>query len=165
MTAQEVGIASAFWVLAVIIVGSALAVVFLQDLFRAALALVVTFLAVAGLYVLLQADFLAAVQVLIYAGAIAILLIFAVMLSPDVQRGGLFNRYAAPLLLVSASLLVALILAVVFTEWAISTEAPPESTTAGLADALFTKFVLPLEVAAVLLLAAILGAITLGREE
>ena len=76
-----------FWVLAVATVGGALLVVHLRDVFRAALALGVTFLGIAGLFALLSAEFLAVVQVLIYAGAIAVLIIFAVMLTRDVAHG------------------------------------------------------------------------------
>jgi len=76
----------AFWIIAVLLVGSALAVVLLQNVFRAALLLIMCFFAVAALYITLHADFLAAVQVLVYAGAIGVLIIFAIMLTPDVQQ-------------------------------------------------------------------------------
>lgn len=81
-----------FWLLSVLTIGAALGVVLVKDLFRAALLLVLVFISVAGLFVLLSAEFLAVVQVLIYAGAIAVLIIFAVMLTRDVQRGNLPNR-------------------------------------------------------------------------
>ncbi len=66
------GLEIAFWVLAVVSVGAALAVVLIRDIFRAALSLVLCFLAVAGIYITLSADFLAAAQVLVYVGAISI---------------------------------------------------------------------------------------------
>jgi NADH-quinone oxidoreductase subunit J len=164
MSTQDVGVASAFWALAIVGVGSALAVVLLRDLFRAAIFLVMAFLSVAGLYVLLEADFLAAAQVLIYAGAIAILLIFAIMMTREVQTGGLFHKYSVPVLFLAVLFLATLILVVVNTDWTVATQAPPESTTEAIGDALFSRFVLPFEIAAALLLAAIIGAITLGRE-
>ena len=77
-------------------VGSALGVVLIRDLFRAALLLVAVFVAVGGYFVLLSAEFLAVVQVLIYAGAISVLIIFAVMLTRDVQRGNPPNRLQIP---------------------------------------------------------------------
>jgi NADH-quinone oxidoreductase subunit J len=64
-----------FWIIAVIAVAAALAVVLLRDVFRAALALILLFLAIAGIYVLLSADFLAVAQILVYVGAISILLL------------------------------------------------------------------------------------------
>ena len=76
-----------FWFLAIAAIGAALGVVLVRDLFRAALLLIVVFIAVAGFFVLLNAEFLAVVQVLIYAGAISILIIFAVMLTPGRSAG------------------------------------------------------------------------------
>ena len=106
-----------FWVLAVASVGAALGVVLLKDIFRAALLLVVVFLAVAGLFVMMNAEFLAVVQVLIYAGAIAILIIFAITLTRDVQRGNLPNRLQPAAVLFPALLLVALVFVAVDTNW------------------------------------------------
>ena len=106
-----------FWVLTVMAVGAALGVVLVQDLFRAALLLVVVFMAVAGFFVLLSAEFLAVVQVLIYVGAIAILIIFAVMLTRDVQRGNLPNRLQIPAAVFAALLLAALVTVAIDTKW------------------------------------------------
>lgn len=106
-----------FWLLSLVVIGAALGVVLIRDLFRAALLLVVVFVAVAGLFVLLSAEFLAVVQVLIYAGAISVLIIFAVMLTRDVQRGNLPNRLQLPAVLFSALLLAAMITAAVDTRW------------------------------------------------
>src|SRR5579871_6266471 len=75
--------AVAFWVLAAALVGSALAVVFLRNIVHAALFLVVVFGAAAGIYVLLNAEFIAIVQILIYAGAVAVLVLFAIMLTQN----------------------------------------------------------------------------------
>ena len=98
-----------FWLLTVMAVGGALGVVLVPDLFRAALLLIVVFMAVAGFFILLSAEFLAVVQVLIYVGAIAILIIFAVMLTRDVQRGNLPNRLQIPAAVFAALLLSALV--------------------------------------------------------
>ena len=98
-------------------IGAALGVVLVKDLFRAALLLVLVFISVAGFFVLLSAEFLAVVQVLIYAGAIAILIIFAVMLTRDVQRGNLPNRLQIPAATIAALLLVALVVVAVQTDW------------------------------------------------
>ncbi len=107
----------AFWALAVVAVAGALGVVMVRDLFRAALLLALVFVAVGGFFVLMNAEFLAAVQVLIYVGAIAVLFIFGVMLTRDVQRGNAPNRLQIPAGLVSALLLAAMIFTIVTTEW------------------------------------------------
>ena len=106
-----------FWFLAVVAIGAALGVVLVRDLFRAALLLVVVFIAVAGFFVMMSAEFLAVVQVLIYAGAISILIIFAIMLTRDVQRGNLPNRLQIPAVLFSALLLSALVVVAIDTRW------------------------------------------------
>ena len=182
-----------FWLLSVAAIAAALGVVLVRDLFRAALLLVGVFVAVAGFFVLLNAEFLAVVQVLIYAGAISVLIIFAVMLTRDVQRGNLPNRLQIPAALFAALLLASLVTVAVDTKWEflpvesqstveiVQTGAvvnldeetltaagvAPEDTeqveNAGLADLLIGKFVLPFEAVSVLLLAALIGALALVR--
>ncbi|MBI4298044.1 MAG: NADH-quinone oxidoreductase subunit J [Chloroflexi bacterium] len=165
----DIGLGGAvgFWALATLSVGAALGVVLLSNVFRAALALVLCFVGIAGLYVTLNADFLAAVQILIYAGAIAVLLIFAVMLTRDTQRGSLWNRYRVAALLIAGLFLGTVLAIVLGTDWGTARLLSDAPTTGGIANALFDKdagFVLPFEVASVLLLAAVLGAIALLRE-
>ena len=161
------GLEIAFWILAVIGVLAALAVVSLRNVFRAALCLVLCFLAVAGIYVTLSADFLAAVQVLIYVGAISVLIILAIMLTREFQRGSLSNKLRIPAFFVAILFLAVASFATINTLWSVSEISPVEPTTAALAVKLFGEggFVLPLEIAAVLLLAAVLGAIVLVREK
>ena len=106
-----------FWLLSVIAIGAALGVVLIKDLFRAALLLVLVFVAVAGFFVLLSAEFLAVVQVLIYAGAISILLIFAIMLTRNVERGNLANRLQIPAVVFSVMLLAVMITVALQTDW------------------------------------------------
>ena len=161
------GLAIAFWILAIVGVAAALAVVLLRNIFRAALALILCFLTIAGLYVTLSADFLAAVQVLIYVGAISILIILGIMLTREVQRGSLANKLRIPAFIVAVLFLGVLGYAVTNTTWQISGEAPVEPTTVALAAKLFGEggFILTVEITGVLLLAAILGAIVLVREK
>jgi len=90
-----------FWVLAVIGIAAALTVVLLRDVFRAALALVLCFLMVAGIYITLSADFLAAVQVLVYIGGISVLIILAIMLTRELQRGSPANKLVIPAFIVA----------------------------------------------------------------
>ena len=113
MVAQDI----AFWTLSMIAIVGALGVVLVRDLFRAALLLAVVFLAIAGFFVLLSAEFLAVVQVLIYVGAIAVLIIFAVMLTRDVRQGNLPNRLQIPAVLLPALLLAAVIVVATTTDW------------------------------------------------
>ena len=176
-----------FWFLAVAAIGGALGVVLVRDLFRSALLLVVVFISVAGFFVLMNAEFLAVVQVLIYAGAIAILIVFAIMLTRDVQRGNLPNPLQIPAVLIAALLLATLVVVATATDWnLISAEQGKQAglvqacavapTTdeaaggsscpkkAGLADLLIGDFVLPFEAVSVLLLAAVIGALALVRE-
>ena len=106
-----------FWFLGVVTILAALGVVLTRDLFRAALLLIVVFIGVAGFFVMMSAEFLAVVQVLIYAGAISILIIFAVMLTRDVQRGNLPNRLQIPAALFAALLLATLAFVATDTNW------------------------------------------------
>ncbi len=180
-----------FWLLAAVTVVGALGVVLLKDVFRAALLLVLVFIGVAGSFVLMNAEFLAVVQVLIYGGAVAILIIFAIMLTREVQQGNLPNRLQIGAVALPALLLAALVFAALDTDWNLLSDSPPDiveqaemvqtNTVAGLPDEareavgpsadrsgigelLINDFVLPFEVAAALLLAAIVGALALVRE-
>jgi len=162
-----IGLDIAFGVLAIIGIAAALAVVLLRDVFRAALSLILCFLTVAGIYVTLSADFLAAVQVLIYVGAISVLIILAIMLTREVQRGSPSGKLRIPAFVVAILFLGVVSFALINTPWQISQLPPLEPTTAALAVKLFGEggFILAVEIAAVLLLAAILGAIVLVREK
>ena len=182
-----------FWILSVMAIGAALGVVLVPNLFRAALLLIVVFVAVAGMFILLSAEFLAVVQILIYVGAIAILIIFAIMLTRDVQRGNLPNRMHIPAAVFAALLFSALVAVAVETKWdflpveqqervelvqvnAVTTltgetldeegvipEEQEEVQGSGLADLLISDYVLPFEAVSVLLLAALIGALVLVR--
>ena len=156
-----------FWLLAVLTVSAALAVVILRDVFRAALSLVLLFLTIAVIYITLYADFLAVVQILIYVGAISILIIVAVMLTRGVWHGSPPGKLRIPALVVSLLLLGTMVFTVISTKWETSGEPPLQPTTAAIGTNLFSQggFILPVEISAVLLLAAILGAIVLMREK
>ena len=161
------GLDIAFWVLAVVSVAAALTVVLLRNVFRAALSLVLCFLMVAGIYVTLSADFLAAVQVLIYVGGISVLIILAIMMTRDVQQGSPSNKLRIPAFVVAVLFFGVVGFTLINSPWPVSTAPPVQPTTVALADKLLGEggFILPLEIAAVLLLVAILGAIVLVREK
>ncbi len=161
------GLDIAFWVLAVVGIAAALTVVLLRNVFRAALSLVLCFLTVAGLYVTLSADFLAVVQVLIYVGGISVLIILAIMLTREVQRGSPSNKLRIPAFIVAIIFFGVVAFTLINTPWQVSTVLPLAPTTSALAGKLLGEdgFILPVEIAASLLLAAILGAIVLVREK
>jgi len=163
MTAEAV----AFWILAGLSVAAALGVVLLRNIFRVAAALVVCFIAVAGLFATLSADFLAAAQVLIYVGAIAVLIIMAVMLTREAERGNRPGRFAPAALVVALLFTGALIWASLTTDWGISLASPPETTTSGLGELLFSNggLVLVVEMSALLVIAAVIGAISIAKDK
>ena len=161
-----------FWALAVVTIGSAALVVHLRSIFRAALMLVVSFLGIAGIFAMVNAEFLAVVQVLVYGGGIAVLVIFAVMMTRDVDTGNRSTAVQPVALMMGIALLGALAYSIVQAEWELLT---PESlqgpvatvlvdTPAYLGRLLLSDYVLAFEVAGVLLLAAVIGALSLVRE-
>ncbi|HWO93430.1 MAG TPA: NADH-quinone oxidoreductase subunit J [Dehalococcoidia bacterium] len=161
---DDVGIVIAFWALSVMTVGSALLVVLFRNLLHAVLSLIVSFAGMAGLFVTLSADFLAVSQVLIYVGAISILMIFAIMLTPEGGRRNTESRYL-PAAVVGALGIVAAVMFVVFdVDWATPDREGFEETASLLGEALLDKWVLPFEIASAVLLAAMIGAIVLVRE-
>ena len=157
----------AFWIIAVAIVGAALGVVLLKNVFRAAILLITCFLGVAGIFILLSADFLAAMQILIYVGAIAILVILAIMLTRELSIGSPSNKFKIPALIIAGLFGLGIILTVINTKWLINTTTPAPTTTSGLAVKLFSKdgFILPVEIIPTVLLATILGAIVLIKDK
>ena len=161
------GLAVAFWLLAVIAVIGALGVIVIRNVFRAAHSLVLCLICVAGIYVTLSADFLAALQILVYVGAISILIILAIMLTREVQKGSPSNKLQIPAFIVAILFLGAVAFALINTPWQVSDISPQEPTTAAIAGSLFSEggFMLPVEIAPIMLLAAILGAIVLVREK
>lgn len=156
-----------FWILAIITVVSALLVIFTRNIFRSALFLILAFFAIACVYILLSADFLAAVQVLVYIGAIGILIIFAIMLTREVQRANLPGKLSWPALIASLLLLVLISISLLNTTWRLAPQATYQETTRLIGERLYSVggFVLPFEIASILLLAAIIGAIVLVREK
>ena len=158
----------AFWLLAALTLGSALMVAAVRDLIHAVLFLILSFIGVAGLYLTLSADFVAVVQVLIYAGAISVLMLFAILLTPRAARDNATVSYRAPVSVIAGLFGAIIVFVAVSTDWAKTDEDRFDTTAAEIGKALLDPFVLPFEVASVLLLAAMVGAIILvrpGREQ
>jgi NADH-quinone oxidoreductase subunit J len=156
-----------FFALAGLAVGSAAVVAFSRNIVYSAFALMGTFLGVAGLYVTLGADFLGVVQVLIYIGGILVLVLFAVMLTHRIGDVEVSNRAVgrAPALVVVGGVFTLMVTAVMQGGWAAREIGPVAPTTAGIGEALLTTYVLPFELASVVLLAALIAAVVLSRKE
>ena len=156
-----------FFALAAVAVGSATVVAFSRNIVYSAFALMGTFLGVAGLYVTLGADFLGVVQVLIYIGGILVLMLFAVMLTHRIGDVEVSNRAVgrAPALLVAAGVFALMATAATRGGWAARPPQELTPTTAGIGEALLTTYVLPFELASVILLAALIAAVVLSRKE
>ncbi len=158
-----------FGLLAAMMLGAALGVVLLSNVVYSAFLLAGAFISAAGLYLLLNADFVAMAQVLVYVGAVNVLIIFAIMLvnkredfTPIPQA---WIRKTATAV-VCAGLFALLSTMVLATPWAISTEATvPSGSIVVIGKHFFTDFLLPFELASVLLLMALIGAIVLARRE
>jgi len=161
--AVELGL---FGIIAAALLVSGVVVVASRNLVRAAFWLLPCFLAVAGLFVLLGAHFLAAIQVLIYAGAIMLLLLFVLMLTRDVGSviAVSHNRQAGWAIIAAGLVAAATVGVASGYSWPAGAPRAP-ATTAAIGQALLTTYLLPFEVASVLLLAAIVGAIVIARSE
>lgn len=153
-----------FWVFAILTVGSAAVVVLARSLIYNAFALLFTFFGVAGLYVLLGADFLAAAQLLVYVGGITVLLLFGVMLTHRIYDLDLRTETNNMLAGVSvAGGLFTIVAAVAFkTQWPTAAR-PPAPTTHEIGRMFLGEFLLPFEAASVLLLVALVGAAMIVR--
>ena len=167
---DSLGIVIAFWVLSAVTVGASLGVFLVRNLIHAVFVLVLAFLGMAGLFVTLSADFIAVAQVLIYAGAISVLMVFAVMLTPLANRDNANSLYVMPALGVGVALATIVGFVAIEVEWAQLSGAALEArsfdaTVGAIGEALLGPYVLAFEVASVLLLAALIGAIVLVRED
>ena len=162
---DDTGSIVAFWLLAGLTVGAALGVVVVRDLIRAVVLLITSFLGIAGLYVTLSVDFVAVAQVLIYAGAISVLLLFAIMLTPRAGRDNRETFFQIPGLLLSGLVVAVIAFVSLEADWRVVEEGGFDGTASEIGDALLTTYLLPFEMAAVLMLIAMLGAILLVRPE
>ncbi|GAB7387907.1 NADH-quinone oxidoreductase subunit J [Bacillaceae bacterium] len=157
----------AFFILSLFVIGGAVFMISFTKVVHMVVSLAFTFLGIAGLYVLLEAEFVAVTQVLVYAGAVSILMLFGIMLTRhdvDEEAQGRGKQKAL------AFLVVAAFFALVF--WGIKDIAWPQES-ASLAEnnileigkQLFTHYVIPFELVSVLLLVALVGAIILAKKE
>jgi NADH-quinone oxidoreductase subunit J len=156
--------ALAFFGLAALTLGSAAIVAFSKNIIYSTLALLGTFLGIAGLYITLSADFLSAVQILVYVGGTLTLILFAVMLTSRIEDMKISNPsqgVAVAFGLVTVMLLV-LGKVATMTKWPEQAK-PPMPSTAKLGHAFLGEYLLPFEIGSVVLLAAMIGAVVLAR--
>ncbi len=159
--------AAGFWGLALVLLASSLAVVLSRNLFHSVLYLALALVATAGVFLLLQAEFLAAVQILLYAGGVITIVVFAIVVTERLvgERLTQTNRGMVTGGFVSVTVLVPVIMFV--SRAKLPRTAPPlvGDLTQAIGRELLTRFVLPFELLAVLFLAALLGAIFFARKE
>ncbi len=155
-----------FYVVAAVTVIGAMGVVLARNVVHAALFLILALLAVAGVFILLSAEFLAIVQVLIYGGAVTILILFAMMLTRVRDMPQALDGPQRPFAAVAASVFLGIsILAVRSTDWPGETEQITVVPFRDLGEALFRVWAVPFEIASLVLLVALIGAIILARSE
>jgi NAD(P)H-quinone oxidoreductase subunit 6 len=158
-----------FLVLALLVIAGALGVVLLSNIVYSAFLLGGVFLSISGIYILLNADFVAAAQILIYVGAVNVLILFAIMLvnkrEDFTQIPGRWLRNLATAV-VCGGIFALLSTMVLITPWEIDTTGPMvKDTLVALGKHFFSDFLLPFELASVLLLMAMVGAIILARRD
>jgi NAD(P)H-quinone oxidoreductase subunit 6 len=157
-----------FAILSVLMLGAALGVVLFANIVYSAFLLGGVFISMAGIYILLNADFVSAAQILVYVGAVNVLILFAIMLVnkredfKPLKNGWIRQGSTA---VVCAGLFALLSAVSIVTPWSISTITPLASSVVPLAKHFFTDFLLPFELASVLLLMSMVGAIILARRD
>ena len=158
-----------FILLAVLAIGSALAMVMNKNVVNSALFLVINMVSLAGIYLLLNAQFLAVIQILVYAGAIMVLFLFVIMLLNVEDEEKLFDKFRVKYFL--AFILGAAVVGQIFYSIAGVTDMLPEissnmaeiGTVEAAGDVLYTKYLLPFEMTAILLTAAVVGALMIAQ--
>ncbi len=157
-----------FAILSALMLGAALGVVLFANIVYSAFLLGGVFISMAGIYILLNADFVSAAQILVYVGAVNVLILFAIMLVnkredfKPLKNGWVRQGSTA---VVCAGLFALLSAVSIVTPWSISTVAPLASSVVPIAKHFFTDFLLPFELASILLLMSMVGAIILARRD
>jgi len=160
----------AYYVFALLIISSAGVVVFSKNIMYSAFSLLFTFFGVAGIYVLLSADFIAIAQIMIYIGGILVLIIFGVMLTTritgvDVKTGTMGKVQMGLVGLLMAIVCVSLMVVFSSTKWFLADSKPVQSTINLIGNELLTNYLLAFEAASMLLLIAIIGAAFIARRK
>ncbi len=156
-----------FYVLAGATVLGAAGVALSRNILYSAIGLLIALLGAGSLYVMLSADFVAVTQLLIYIGGVLVLILFSVMLTNRITEVNISNSSIGPFggFLLFVSTAVVLLAVAVLAPWPAVTPAPGEPTTAAIGNALLTRWLLPFEVASLVLLATLIGAVVIARKE
>ena len=156
-----------FYILSILAIVGALVVVTSQNVVHAALGLILALLAVAGFYILLTSEFLALVQILIYGGAVATIILFGLMLTKSREMMPItFGESTRLLGLVAGLFLMGVLLgAILNTDWPRYSQQVTLVPVQDIGNALFQRWLLPFELASVVLLVALIGAIVISRQE
>jgi NADH-quinone oxidoreductase subunit J len=159
---DSLGVNLAFYILAAMTLAAAGGVMLSRNLFHAVLFLILSFVGLAGFFVLLSAEVLATAQVVIYVGAISVLVLFAVLLTPRASRDNGETKMVIPAVLLAVSLGAIFMFVIYNADWQLA-ETPRQLSVQDLGSALLDTWVLPFELASVLLTAALIGAVMLSR--
>ena len=156
-----------FWALAVLLIGSALAVVLTKNLFHSVLYLALSLTATAGVFLALDAEFLAAVQLLLYAGGVVTIVVFAIVVTERLvgDRITQTSRHIVTGLVLAGALLLGVLRFLRGVDLPVERPVIAVDVTRAIGQVLLTEFVLPFELLAVLLLVGLLGALYFARPE
>lgn len=154
-----------FYLIAALIIFCAIKMVMSTNLVHSALFMAATFIGIAMIYLLLNADYLAIVQIMVYVGAISILIVFGVMLTKraTMEESSSFNRYKFAGSIVAVALFAVFSRTIIASEFTIGTSKAGESTVMAIATLLLNDYAIAFEVAGFLLLVATVGAIIIGK--
>ncbi|MFC7440053.1 NADH-quinone oxidoreductase subunit J [Laceyella putida] len=157
----------AFFILSVMAICGAVFMINAERVIHMALSLAFTFFSIAGIYLLLEAEFLAVIQILIYTGAISILMLFGIMLTKhkEEERTSISVRHGV-ISFIAVAGLFGLLVWVIYRNPLVSQEAQTQAATVALlGDSVFKQYVIPFELTSVLLLVALVGAVILAKRE
>ena len=161
-----------FWLLTALSIIPAVLVIYLKSVFRSALMLLLSLIGIAGIFAMINAEFLAIVQVLIYGGGITVLIIFAIMMTQNVDQGNQGNQLQVLAFVSATSILSVLAYSIIQAQWNVLPNDLPDPMVSVFIDSptyigklLLNDFVLAFEIAGIVLLAAVVGALSLVRDE
>ncbi len=154
-----------FYAVAALMIFTALKMVLSTNLVHSALFMAVTFAGIAIIYLLLNADYLAVVQIMVYVGAITVLFVFGIMLTKReyIEKSSQFNKYKIYGAIVAAALLAVFAVNIFNAEFALSAVVPVDSTIKAISSLLLNDYAIAFQVAGVLLLVSTIGAIVIGK--
>ncbi len=155
-----------FFILSVMAIGGAVFMINFTRVIHMALALAFTFLSIAGIYLQLHAEFLAVIQILIYAGAISILMLFGIMLTKNHEEvKSSIAPWHAVLSFAGVAAFLGVLMWIIYRTPVISEPSDGKWTILQLGERVFTEYVIPFELVSILLLVALVGAVVLAKKE